>query len=61
MDDAVATLGKAGVELLQPAKDEPWGQRTARFAGPSGALFEVSETPWARRLVQPAKGGEEPD
>lgn len=58
VDDAVTTLGEAGHPLLQGAKDEPWGQRTARFAGPSGALFEVSETPWARQLVTDAKGGE---
>ncbi|MDJ0787757.1 MAG: VOC family protein [Myxococcota bacterium] len=59
VDDAVGSLSASGRQLLQAAKDEPWGQRTARFAGPSGALFEFSETPWARRLAQAPAGAEE--
>lgn len=49
----------AGLKLATPlrgAQDEPWGQRTLRFASPSGAVCEVAETPWARELetnVQP--------
>ena len=50
VDGAVAALEGRGVRLLQPAHDEPWGQRTARFLSPSGMLCEVSETPWAREL-----------
>jgi len=50
VDGAVPALRGAG--LVQAAQDEPWGQRTARFMSPSGALCEVSETPWARRLAQ---------
>jgi len=41
-----------GWRIVQPAKTEPWGQVTSRFFSPSGALCEVSETPWARRLTE---------
>jgi catechol 2,3-dioxygenase-like lactoylglutathione lyase family enzyme len=50
VDGACKALGERGVPLVQAAKDEPWGQRTARFLSPSGMLCEVSETPWARTL-----------
>lgn len=57
VDDAAEGLGEA---LLRGPAEEPWGQRTARFAAPSGALCEVCESPWARTLtgdVQGAEGG----
>lgn len=38
-------------ELVRDPADEPWGQRTARCTLPSGALGEISETPWARELA----------
>jgi lactoylglutathione lyase len=53
VDGAAATLAARGVPLLQPPHDEPWGQRTARFLAPSGALCEVAESPWARELPNP--------
>lgn len=49
----VDDVGAAEVTIGNPVqgrKEEPWGQVTARFFGPSGAMFEVSETPWARQL-----------
>lgn len=55
VDAAAAALARAGVPLVQAPHDEPWGQRTARFWSPSGMLCEVSETPWARALQEPAK------
>ncbi len=48
--DNVAAAATAIGGALQPPQEESWGQTTARFLGPSGALFEVSETPWAREL-----------
>ena len=36
--------------VLRGAADEPWGQRTLRFASPSGAICEFSATPEAREL-----------
>jgi catechol 2,3-dioxygenase-like lactoylglutathione lyase family enzyme len=53
VDDAASALGASGVRLVQAPHDEPWGQRTARFATPSGMFCEVSETPWARSVPGP--------
>jgi catechol 2,3-dioxygenase-like lactoylglutathione lyase family enzyme len=50
VDGAAKALAARGIPLLQPPKDEPWGQRTARFLSPSGMLCEVCESPWARTL-----------
>ncbi len=50
VDGAAAALGRSGARIVQAPHDEPWGQRTARFGSPSGALCEVSETPWARSV-----------
>ena len=47
--DAVDASGR---QVLQRPKVEPWNQTTSRFLSPSGALCEVAETPWARRIVQ---------
>lgn len=41
-----------GWKMAQSPKSEPWGQVTSRFKSPSGALCEVSETPWARQIIQ---------
>jgi catechol 2,3-dioxygenase-like lactoylglutathione lyase family enzyme len=53
VDEAADALAGRGVTLVQGPHDEPWGQRTARFPHPSGALVEVSETPAARRASGP--------
>lgn len=57
VDDAAGNLGDA---LLRGPADEPWGQRTARFASPSGAVCEICESPWARVLASDAEGAEAP-
>ena len=44
---------KSKAALVQPPKEEPWGQRTSRFVMPSGQLAEISETPWARKITRP--------
>ena len=51
--EAAQHLDNAAVKIVQPAKTEPWGQVTSRFITPSGALCEIAETPWARRITQP--------
>ena len=51
--EAAQHLDNAAVEVVQPSKTEPWGQVTSRFITPSGALCEIAETPWARRITQP--------
>ena len=50
---AAQHLDNAAVKIVQPTKTEPWGQVTSRFITPSGALCEIAETPWARRITQP--------
>ena len=50
--EAAQHLDSAAVEVVQPTKTEPWGQVTSRFTSPSGALCEIAETPWARRITQ---------
>ena len=50
VDDVDEAAKALGARLLRAGKDEPWGQRTARFTSPSGALCEVSDTSWAREL-----------
>lgn len=47
---ASQALAGRGIKLLHGPKAEPWGQTTARFALPSGALCGIAETPWARRI-----------
>ncbi len=52
VQDAESSLRSTETPVLQGSKTERWGQQTARFLSPSGALFEVSETPTARRIAQ---------
>ncbi len=47
---ASQTLEGRDIQLLHGPKVEPWGQTTARFSLPSGALCGIAETPWARRV-----------
>ena len=48
--DASQALERRGLKLIHGPKVEPWGQTTARFLVPSGALCGIAETPWARRI-----------
>jgi catechol 2,3-dioxygenase-like lactoylglutathione lyase family enzyme len=61
----VDSAGEAGTSIVgkgwpvaQQEKKEPWGQVTSRFYSSSGALCEFSETPGARRIVQPITAGD---
>ena len=49
---ATEAVSERGLHIVQPPKEEPWGQTTSRFMLPSGMLGGFSETPWARRISQ---------
>ena len=51
----VEDVSGKGCAFAQQPQQEPWGQVTARFFSPSGALCEVCETSWARELIQDVK------
>ncbi len=51
VDQAVFELEAREMTVLGAPKDEPWGQRVVRFAFPSGAVSEFSETPDRRNIV----------
>ena len=58
VDNVAATekrLADAGIDVLQPAKTEPWEQVTSRFLTPGGSFCEIAETPWARSITQQMK------
>ena len=44
--DAIAELEAAGHWVLRGAREEPWGQTTARLLSPEGLLVGVTYTPW---------------
>ena len=52
VDAAAERIADGDAQTLHPSKTEPWGQTTARFLTPGGALFEIAETPWARQITQ---------
>ncbi|MCI0439823.1 MAG: VOC family protein [Chloroflexi bacterium] len=58
VEEAAELLKARGLSLAQPPKKEEWGQITSRFYSPGGALCEISETPWARRITQSMKAGD---
>jgi catechol 2,3-dioxygenase-like lactoylglutathione lyase family enzyme len=43
---AVEELKAAGHRVLREAREEPWGQTTARLLSPEGLLVGVTFTPW---------------
>jgi len=43
-------ISGSGWSFVQTRREEPWGQVTSRYHSPSGALGEISETPWAREI-----------
>jgi catechol 2,3-dioxygenase-like lactoylglutathione lyase family enzyme len=52
VDAGCESMKTKGWPIVQESKKEPWGQITSRFQSPGGALCEISETPWARRITQ---------
>lgn len=47
--EAAAEMVEAGHRLLREARQEPWGQTTARLLSPEGLLVGISYTPWMHR------------
>ncbi|GAA2723038.1 glyoxalase [Cellulomonas aerilata] len=43
---AVSDLEAAGCTVLRRAREEPWGQTTARLRSPEHLLVGISHTPW---------------
>lgn len=40
-DAAVATLSAAGVPVLEPPQDQPWGERVAKVTDPDGNIVVI--------------------
>ncbi|MDA0769505.1 MAG: VOC family protein [Chloroflexi bacterium] len=59
VEDANRAMLAAGTDFPQAPKEEPWKQVTSRFISRSGALCEISKTPWARRITQQMRASEE--
>jgi catechol 2,3-dioxygenase-like lactoylglutathione lyase family enzyme len=53
--DAVAELKAAGFEVLRDAREEPWGQTTARFTSPEGLLLGITYTPWMHQAADESR------
>jgi catechol 2,3-dioxygenase-like lactoylglutathione lyase family enzyme len=50
---AVTELANAGHRVLRDAREEPWGQMTARLLSPEGLLVGVTYTPWMHAESEP--------
>jgi catechol 2,3-dioxygenase-like lactoylglutathione lyase family enzyme len=50
--DAAQELANQGHRLLRAAREEPWGQTTARLQSPEGLLVGISYTPWMHGASQ---------
>jgi hypothetical protein len=53
--EATRELESQGHVLLREAREEPWGQTTARLQSPEGLLVGISFTPWMHGEGQPAE------
>jgi catechol 2,3-dioxygenase-like lactoylglutathione lyase family enzyme len=47
--EAAAELESMGNRLLSEAREEPWGQTTARLLSPEGLLVGIAYTPWMHK------------
>jgi catechol 2,3-dioxygenase-like lactoylglutathione lyase family enzyme len=59
VEGSVDEIEARGWSIIHPRKEETWGQVTARFYSPSGALCEFSEMPKARRITQELKASDD--
>ena len=62
VDDVGETYGKlpaTGTNFEHGPRTEPWKQVTSHFMSKSGALCELSSTPWARSITQQMQASEE--
>jgi len=46
VEAAVQELKTRGQDFIHEVRTEPWGQVTARFMSPEGALVTLSYAPW---------------
>ena len=53
IDQAAERIAASGCPLVQPPREEPWGQTTCRALAPGGGLLGFAVTSWARWLAQP--------
>jgi catechol 2,3-dioxygenase-like lactoylglutathione lyase family enzyme len=56
--NAAAELEAAGHRMLRGAREEPWGQTTARLLSPEGLLIGITYTPWMHRAEEEAAPAE---
>ena len=54
---AIAELEAGGHRELRGAREEPWGQTTARLLSPEGLLVGGTYTPWMHPQGASAQGG----
>jgi hypothetical protein len=63
--DAARELESQGHRMLREAREEPWGQTTARLQSPEGILVGISYTPWMHGtevgMDQPIPDGQQTD
>ena len=55
--EAIAELEVAGHSVLREAREEPWGQTTARLLSPEGLLTGITYTPWMHPPDEPDTPG----
>lgn len=55
-DAAHATLAAAGVDVVEPPVDKPWGLREMRIRDPDGLLLVVVEVPGDHPLRRDTRG-----
>jgi hypothetical protein len=53
--ESAAEMVAAGHRQLREAREEPWGQTTARLLSPEGLLVGISFTPWMHADANPQK------
>ena len=59
VEETTQSMSAAGTVFAHAPREEPWKQVTSRFMSTSGALCELSDTPWARRITQQMRASEE--
>jgi catechol 2,3-dioxygenase-like lactoylglutathione lyase family enzyme len=57
LDQSARQLGSSPCVVVQPPKEEPWGQKTCRAIAPGGGLLGFAVTPWGRQITQQVQAG----
>ena len=58
VNDTASDIERAGHQVVQAPRLEPWGQKSFRMISPSGSILGYAETPWARRITKPMETAE---